>query len=78
MFFGNPNYLPRFSVFGTALGLSGTEFFSLSFDDGLRARDGRKTLSASESASPSLPEVTFSGPEVSAKRRIKLTLCHRK
>lgn len=35
------------------------------------ARVGRNTLSASESASPSLPELIFSGPDVSGRMEEK-------
>lgn len=59
------SYLPRFKVLGIALDLSFSIFFVMSIDAGLLALDGRNTLSASESASPSLPELTFSGPDVS-------------
>lgn len=61
-------YLPRFRVLGIALVFSMANSVSvLEGEAGLLAREGRKTLSASESASPSLPDVTFSGPDVSVR-----------
>lgn len=48
-----------------ALVFSVLESLSVTLLIGLLALDGKNTLSTSESASPSLPEVTFSGPDVS-------------
>lgn len=62
------NYLPRFNVLGTVLVLPLKGSFCAFFGDpGSFALDGRKTLSASESTSASLPELMFSGPDVSGE-----------
>lgn len=60
------SHLPRFKVLGTDLVFSICSVSVPGGEAGLFARVGRNTLSASESASPSLDD-TFSGPEVSAE-----------
>lgn len=53
-------------------------FGALFGDAGLFALEGRNTLSASESASASLPELIFSGPDVSTKFKERVNERRRK